>query len=79
MSLNQIIHQVSKLLCMSTVIYTCCSCPLLTLCYIIIIDDDDSAISSDTLKEGTEHSGIPSNSLLYLSLLLIDYNILLLQ
>ena len=71
MSLNQII-QVSKLLCMSKVIYTCCIClfltlytccicPFLMLCYIIIIDDDASTISSDTLKEETEHSGIPSN------------------
>ena len=74
MSLNQIIHQVSKLLCMSKVIYTCCICPFLmlhtccicpflTLCYIIIIDDDASAISSNSLKEETEHSGIPSNNL----------------
>ena len=61
MSLNQIIHQVSKLL---TVHARLCIHTALDLYYVyivvVIIDDDAATIRPDTLEE-TDYSGIPSN------------------
>ena len=62
MSLNQIIHQVSKLLTVHARLYIHTALGLYYVYIVIVIIDDDAATIGPDTSEETDYSGIPSNN-----------------
>ena len=61
MSLNQIIHQVSKLLTVHARLFIHTAFVLYYVYIVVIIIDDDAATIGPDTSEETDYSGIPSN------------------